>query len=262
MEGSVSFDRASEFYDRTRALSAPVMERLLDTAASELGGRHTLEVGVGTGRFALPLAGRGVDVTGIDISETMLARLVRNAGKQPIPLAVADAARLPFADGSFEAAFGVHVLHLISEWGTVLDELARVVAGSGPILVDVGSWGVGEWKALTVIFSEAAGIPHAHPGVNDPADLDRAMEARGFSVHVHAPVVEATSWSYRDLIRSLEEGIYSFTWRTDQSGRARGASAVRAWLAARNRGPDDQIEMRFNITWRSYRRIPRQEHPL
>lgn len=254
MEGSVSFDRASEFYDRTRALSQPTMERLVDIAALELAGRRTLEIGVGTGRFALPLTRRGADITGIDLSEAMLTKLVDNFGQVRIPIAIADATRLPFAGGSFEAALGVHVLHLIPQWEQVLDELARVVTFEGPILVDVGSWGVGEWKGMTEVFSDAAAIPRTHPGVNDPAELDTAMEARGFKVYVCPPVVESVTYSYRELIRSLEDGIYSFTWRTDRSGRARGASAVRAWLAARGLGPDDPVEMRFDITWRSYRR--------
>lgn len=61
---SVRFDRAAEYYDRTRALPGDVAERQRDLLHRELRGRGTvLEVGVGTGRVAVTL---DVDVVGLD----------------------------------------------------------------------------------------------------------------------------------------------------------------------------------------------------
>ena len=75
---SLTFDRAVSYYDRTRALPREVSDALTD-ALIELGqlqpGRRCLEVGVGTGRIALPLVARGVDLVGVDLSSAMLARL-------------------------------------------------------------------------------------------------------------------------------------------------------------------------------------------
>ncbi len=57
------------------------MSRLTDLLARELRGRQPcLEVGVGTGRLALPLRERGIAMVGADSSGAMLRQLVANAG--------------------------------------------------------------------------------------------------------------------------------------------------------------------------------------
>ncbi len=67
---------------------APVVDRLADLAR---GGR-ALEFAVGTGRVAVPLAERGVPVTGIELSRPMLARLRAKADEATIPVVVGDMA--------------------------------------------------------------------------------------------------------------------------------------------------------------------------
>lgn len=57
------------------------------------GGR-VLELGVGTGRLALPLAGRGFDVVGVDSSAAMVARLAAKPGAERVTVAVGDMAAL------------------------------------------------------------------------------------------------------------------------------------------------------------------------
>ena len=86
---SVNFDRAAGFYDATRALPATAMAQLTGLLAAELAGRQPcVEIGVGTGRFALPLRAAGIAMAGTDISGAMLRRLAANAGGgSPFPLA-------------------------------------------------------------------------------------------------------------------------------------------------------------------------------
>jgi SAM-dependent methyltransferase len=54
------------------------------------GDGAALELGIGTGRIALPLAARGVPVQGIDLSEAMVARLREKPGSAEIPVAIGD----------------------------------------------------------------------------------------------------------------------------------------------------------------------------
>lgn len=65
-----------------------------DGAVAELselaGGGRVLEFGVGTGRLAVPLARRGLDVSGVDISEEMLAKLREKPDGDKVDLTVAD----------------------------------------------------------------------------------------------------------------------------------------------------------------------------
>src|SRR5213592_3617332 len=91
--GSVAFDRALEDYDRTRSLPPEAMEAVLQLLTEELADRQPcLEIGVGTGRMALALAGRGVRMVGVDLSLMMLGELRRKAGgTSPFPIACGDA---------------------------------------------------------------------------------------------------------------------------------------------------------------------------
>src|SRR5215207_5387553 len=64
----------------------PVVEFLVRLA----GGGRALELGVGTGRIALPLSQRGVRVHGIELSEAMIARLRAKPGGDAIGVTVGD----------------------------------------------------------------------------------------------------------------------------------------------------------------------------
>ena len=72
-----------------------------------------IDVGVGTGRFALPLSRNGFKIVGIDISREML-KIAR--GKKLDNILLADANATPFPDKTFEAATAIHLLHLAIEW--------------------------------------------------------------------------------------------------------------------------------------------------
>jgi ubiquinone/menaquinone biosynthesis C-methylase UbiE len=139
-EASISFDRAADFYDATRALPPHVQEPLTRTILSEVrsaGAERLLEVGIGTGRIARPLLERGLAVTGVDISLRMMERLSQQLGPRDAgpDLLLGDATRLPLADSSFRAALFVHVLHLVPGWESALAETRRVLASGGVALL-------------------------------------------------------------------------------------------------------------------------------
>ncbi|HET9290743.1 MAG TPA: methyltransferase domain-containing protein, partial [Actinomycetes bacterium] len=72
---SVAFDRAAGFYDESRGLDPAVEEVVADRVEEAVGPEgRLLEIGVGTGRIALPLHRRGRQVIGLDLSVPMLAR--------------------------------------------------------------------------------------------------------------------------------------------------------------------------------------------
>jgi SAM-dependent methyltransferase len=80
-------DRIAEFYDeRHRAFDEESVRLLAELA----GGGRALELGVGTGRLALPLAARGVEVHGIDASRAMVERLRAKPGGGDIHITFGD----------------------------------------------------------------------------------------------------------------------------------------------------------------------------
>ena len=78
----------------------PVVDLLEELA----GGGAALELGIGTGRIALPLAGRGTPVHGIDLSAAMAAKLRAKPGGDRIPVAIGDFATTRVA-GDFALAY-------------------------------------------------------------------------------------------------------------------------------------------------------------
>jgi SAM-dependent methyltransferase len=78
----------------------PVVEFLAELA----GDGAALELGIGTGRIALPLSERGVRVRGIDLSEAMVARLREKPGAEEIDVAIGDFATTR-VDGTFSLAY-------------------------------------------------------------------------------------------------------------------------------------------------------------
>ena len=122
------FDSIANAYDSTRSFPPEVMEKIVLRLGAHLGtGGPMLDVGVGTGRFAAPLAKLGLNVVGIDLARNMMAK-AREKGFDNILMA--SATDMPFRDGAFESATMVHVLHLIPDWQGALSELSRVVRGS------------------------------------------------------------------------------------------------------------------------------------
>lgn len=120
----IPFDSVAHIYDRTRGPPEHVMKQLLKTLANELSGYNTiLDAGVGTGRFAKPLQDRGFEVVGTDIAQKMISKAEERGVSN---LLLGDVCFLPFKENSFDATVCVHLLHLISEWKTALQEICRV----------------------------------------------------------------------------------------------------------------------------------------
>lgn len=90
--------------DTSREFDPAVVARTADFLADHARGGRALELGIGTGRVALPLAERGVTVHGIELSEAMVHRLRAKPGGADIPVVMGDFAHAE-ADGTFELVY-------------------------------------------------------------------------------------------------------------------------------------------------------------
>lgn len=247
MAESVGFDRAVDYYDRTRALPPEMQTAMVEAVAAELGERgRVLEIGVGTGRIAVPLRGAGIDVFGIDLSLPMLERL--GAKTPPVPAVQGDATRLPFRDGSFGAAVAVHVLHLIPAWRDAVAELRRVVQPGGTILVSQGWWGLVAYVDVIEAFAEAAGIELRHAGLNDEVELSAVLGPGREVARLHG----SRKQSLGEMIDRLRSGLYSFTWRVDEEARHRGAEAAVALAEERYGSLEEPRDVPEEMRWSAY----------
>ncbi len=106
-------------------------EALIDLAGFGPGDR-VADVGCGLGASTRLLIGRGVAAVGVDVDA--------EAGGRAAPFVVADAARLPFADESFEGVLAECVLSTLADRAQALCEWARVLKPGGRLaLTDVTS---------------------------------------------------------------------------------------------------------------------------
>jgi SAM-dependent methyltransferase len=136
-------ERVASRYDDSSAemFAAEAVVPAVDLLAELASGGRALELGIGTGRIALPLAQRGVEMQGIDLSSAMVAKLREKPGGEEIPVAIADFATTRL-DGTFRLAY--LVFNTINNLTRQADQVAcfRNVAAhlepGGCFLIEVG----------------------------------------------------------------------------------------------------------------------------
>src|SRR5947209_1500902 len=87
-------DRWADVYDDFVARARPDTDATVEFLA-QLAEGPILELGIGTGRVALPLAARGFEVHGIDASERMVAKMRAKPGGEAIAVTIGDFADVP-----------------------------------------------------------------------------------------------------------------------------------------------------------------------
>lgn len=172
-------------------LVASTQARVIANLVGRIRGRTILDVGTGTGRAALMLAGGGAVVTGVDASEEMLAIARQRAAEQgaKVRFLVGDAHALNFPDRSFDVAVCLRVLMHAPKWRLCVNELCRVA--DRLVIVDYPSkrsvaWLESRWRALLHGF----GVKTEPYRVLSHAEIVDAFTRAGFRVRsVHRQFV-------------------------------------------------------------------------
>jgi SAM-dependent methyltransferase len=135
-------ERVAARYDESSAemFGAAVVDPAVEFLAELAAGGHALELGIGTGRIALPLAQRGVPVHGIELSKAMVARLRAKPGGADIGVTIGDFATTT-ADGTFSLAYLVFntILNLTTQAAQVacFRNVASMLAPGGLFVIEV-----------------------------------------------------------------------------------------------------------------------------
>lgn len=227
------FDTIADAYDGQRALPADVSSRIGTTIATLVGaGARLLELGVGTGRIAGPVASAGVRVVGVDISPAMLD-VARRRGLQA--LVRADAARLPFGVAVFDATLLVHVLHLVPEWRTALSEVVASIRPGG-LLLQGREWRDPQSCAEQLRRELRRSVMRHNPLAGPPAataDIPAALLELGVTPEDE---VVAAEWTVRRSPREVLSGMAARadaeTWALPDELLAAVVADVEAWAAA------------------------------
>jgi SAM-dependent methyltransferase len=205
------YDESGEIADM---FEPAVVEPVVDFLAELAGSGRALELGIGTGRIALPLAQRGVAVHGIDLSKAMVAQLRAKPGAEEIGVTIGDFATTT-VDGTFSVAYLVFntIMNLTTQAGQVacfrnvaahlepggcfvievmVPELQRLPAGETFRVFSVSEshWGIDEYDVANQGLTshhfetvdgrvERTSIPFRYAW---PAELDLMAELAGMTL--------------------------------------------------------------------------------
>jgi len=240
---SVSFDRAASFYDATRGLPPEVGDRVAARIeAAALPGARFFEIGVGTGRIALPLQRRGCWVAGIDLSAAMMAAYRDKAAAAGLPtprLLRGDVTRLPLADASVDVVMEVHVLHLVPGWRQAIGEIRRVLAPGGMVVL---GWGPGlphqpnsPRDALQRRMRELTAAAAATPlwvGLGDARQKLAALADVGGVEEQLGRETWLTEETWAAALDEVDGRVFSYAWRVPEDLWRAAAARARAEVAA------------------------------
>jgi SAM-dependent methyltransferase len=136
-------EHVAERYDEDEAgiFDPAVVEPVVDYLVELAGNGRALELGIGTGRIAIPLARRGIPVHGIDLSEAMLARFRAKPGAEQIGVTVGDFATTK-VDGTFSVVYlvfnTVENLTTQDEQVACFENVASHLEPGGCFVIEVG----------------------------------------------------------------------------------------------------------------------------
>lgn len=243
-----SYDRkwGIDFGERGRSQVTAKLEKALGRPGQRFGA--ALEIGAGTGYFALNLLGSGRlgSATCTDISPGMLATLRDNAERLGLEVATVEteAERLPFADDCFDLVLGHAVLHHIPDMQRAAHEFARVLRPGGTVAFcgepsaygdrlaalpkAVGRRAAPLWRAMVGApaangagTTPAEAADHGLEGEVDvhafePSQLAAYFERAGFGrIHMRGEelLANAYGWGLRTVESSAEPDAIPVRWR-------------------------------------------------
>ncbi|HEU5374548.1 MAG TPA: methyltransferase domain-containing protein [Ktedonobacteraceae bacterium] len=266
---SISFDPVAHAYDRSRGYPPDVAQQValaMEQTASATEQTAFIEVGVGTGRIALPLASLGHNYTGVDISEKMLAQLEQKLlaqnweeYEQPwgsradetapgsyhvrrfthvdptaaLRLVTSDITTLPFADSSFDVAVAVHIFHLVEGWQQAVREVLRVLRPGGLLL---HCWDEHDNTLLDIVsktwidFVTELGGNASRVGPESPRIVSAWLREQGFPVEELSIARWETTLTPRLALERITSRLWSRTWLLPDEIFAASVQRLTAWV--------------------------------
>jgi SAM-dependent methyltransferase len=217
----------ARYYDETSAemfdpaVLDPTVDVLAELARTGDGAGRALEFAVGTGRVALPLAGRGVQVAGIELSPHMAQVLRAKPGADAVPVTVGDMTTTR-VDGTFSLVYLVFntIMNVTTqdEQVAVFQNAAAHLAPGGRFAVEVG-------------VPAISGLPAAEPG----RVFDLSPGHVGIDTHDDpvGQILSSHHWTLIDGRWVRDSAPYRYVWPSelDLMARLAGLRLEHRWSA-------------------------------
>jgi SAM-dependent methyltransferase len=211
-EDAAVYDSSPDHYPRRpqeQAAWAAALRRLLPEPPAAV-----LDVGAGTGFLSLLLAGQGYQVTALDLSPGMLARLQAKAAERGLDIATVESDALNPPSGDFDAVVERHLIWTLPEPAKALAAWHQAAPRGRLVLVE-GSWGtLGQWgtqgraaslDGLRLAARQIAGRFRGHEPGHHGHYSDRVRQAlphgHGLTAEAIVALVQASPWGQARLER-------------------------------------------------------------
>jgi SAM-dependent methyltransferase len=262
---TADFSPIAARYDATRDLPEDVLlagyDRLIEGGL--FPGRGTiLDAGCGSGQLSLPLAARGYEIRGIDISQAMVA--IAQSKAHPDWCArywTGDVRDLPYTDGSFDAVIVSKLFQHIADWQAACRELIRVARPGAPVvqLNERGAFG----NSVRRFFSRRAdelGFPAHHLGLNPHTNAEITAFMASVGCEVIPVDMSDLRWevaiSYGEALARLRERLFAEFWRLPVEAYDRLLADTTAWVEAQPEGGETVERLRPYLVVEVFRTAP------
>ena len=217
IEKSVSFDCIADRYVNTRGIpiaSIITLYNNLQNVLKNMSEFRVLDVGVGTGRFSIPLSDYVRDVIGVDISSQMLKILNEIDIEGKVLTCLSDATNMPFGENSFDMFILASVLHLIPQYEEMFNELERISKKNSYVVLLRVEY-LGEEGELYEFFRHKAfylsddKIKDAGISFDDQISI---LKKRWRLVDKLCGKPWISAYSPNDIIKNFKNRVWSETW--------------------------------------------------
>jgi ubiquinone/menaquinone biosynthesis C-methylase UbiE/heme-degrading monooxygenase HmoA len=252
------YDKIGIGYDNTRAPDPRIADQLIDLMAPGDDAR-ILDIACGTANYTGLLARRGLDMTGLDLSETMLQAA---QSKNPdLPLVQGSVDAMPLPDNSFDNVMCTLAIHHFPDLGKAFAEVARVLRGDRFVcFTATGEQTAGYW--LAHYFPDA--VKRASEVDPSVEAIEEALKEAGFRkfefVNWDVPenLKDLFAYSGKDnpelyFTKGIMDGISLFSNLGHEDEMASGLKALRAdidsghWHDIRKQYDNDQGDYCFVV---------------
>lgn len=249
----MSFNHMVQLYDETRVFDVDCFDSALDFLTERYPPtlfNKLFEPGLGTGRIAIPLAERGYQVTGVDISEEMVEvfnkRLLQRKQALPISFHKADVMKLPFPDAVFDIAIAVHLFYFIRQWKKAVNEILRVLKQDGPLVLMHTGTGA-EVPSLNARYKELCveqGYSIKDVGVKSTSEVVDYLSNLGCHIEW---IRDRWQWTQRiqlnKALHYIKSRAYSFTIPAPDKVHSRAIDKLESELQHRFRDLSCEVEV-------------------
>jgi ubiquinone/menaquinone biosynthesis C-methylase UbiE len=249
MDKSVNFNRAADFYDATRGFPEGVDKQIaafMQKEAHLTSSMKLLEVGIGTGRIALPLAPYVDFVAGADISADMLGVLMRKRQQENVFPVETDGHYLPYANAAFDAAVLVHVLHLVPEPLRILAELARCLKSEGRLLHCLTTQDI---EKPNPIIDAWTTIRPTRPNNKRWDEIQTLLKSSDWHLESEFTYWYSSIETSQQHIELIQKRAWSSTWALSDAELEEGINAIKAAVQEHHHG-DFQLPIERRVGYK------------